>query len=223
MLNHIKFGEGMVKRGAWVVVFGIVINFALFLLKLYIGIASNALSVYCDAVNNLGDVLTCLTALAGFWFIARLDKQRGMRAESLCSFVIGLAIACMGGYFVYNGIDRFLYPLPIAYTYKHALLLFLTIPVKIGMGFAFLAARKRQSSAVLKALMLDCFLDSAMTAFVLMGFFLVAKVQFAVDGIFAIAVGAMILGSALKTIFGEAKFLVNSETDGGTDNESSSK
>lgn len=213
----------MVKRGAWAAGFGIIMNFALFLLKLYIGIASNALSVYCDAVNNLGDVLTCFTALAGFWFVARLDKPRGMRAESLCSFVIGLAIACMGGYFIYNGIDRFLYPLPIAYTQKHAVLLLLTVPIKIGMGFVYFAARKKQPSAVLRALMLDCFLDSAMTAFVLMGFFLVSKVQFAVDGIFAIAVGAMILTSALKTVRGEAKFLINSGEDGGQNDENRSK
>lgn len=213
----------MVKRGAWASVFGVFINFALFLLKLYVGIASNALSVYCDAMNNLGDVLTCLTALAGFWFVAKLDRRRGMRAESLCSFVIGLAIACMGGYFIYNGIDRFFYPLPIAFTQKHAILLCLTIPIKVGMGFVYLAARRKQPSAVLKALMLDCFLDSAMTAFVLMGFFLVAKVQFAIDGIFAIVVGAIILVSSFKSICGEAKFLVNFEADGGSEHEDRNK
>ncbi len=213
----------MVKRGMWAAGLGVFLNFSLFLIKLYVGIASNVLSVYCDAINNLGDVLTCFTALAGFWFAAKLDRQRGARAESLCSFVIGLAIACVGGYFIYSGIDRFFYPLPIAYTQKYALLLFLTIPIKIGMGFLYFAARKKQPSAVLRALMLDCFLDSAMTAFVLMGFFLVSRVRFAADGIFAVAVGALILISALKTICGEAKFLVNSETNGGTDDEKHSK
>ncbi len=209
----------MAKRGMGAVIFGAVMNFALFLLKLYVGIASNSLAVYCDAVNNLGDVLTGLTALAGILLAVRLDRQRGARAESLFSFMIGLAILCVGGYFIYNGIDRFFYPLPIAFTQKNALLLGLTVPIKLCMGLLYYAARKKQASSVLKALMLDSFLDTAMTAFVLIGFFLVTKVQFAVDGVFAVAVGAAVCVSALKTVYGEAKFLINSEENGGSDYE----
>lgn len=203
------------KKSICAVICGIVINFGLFLLKLYIGIASNVLAVYCDAVNNLGDVFTCLTALGGFWLVVRLDRQRGARAESLCSFVIGLVLLTVGSYFMYNGVERLFYPLPIAYATTHAILLLLTLPVKLLLAWIYRIINRSRRSTVLHTLFLDSILDTAMTAFVLFGFFLIPKVQLAVDGIFAIAVGLFVVLNALKTVYTEAKFLINNGANGG--------
>lgn len=78
----------MKKTGISTAVFGTVFNFALFLVKLYIGISSNSLTVYCDAINNLGDAFACLVALIGFIIASKLDERRSSRAQSLCTFVI---------------------------------------------------------------------------------------------------------------------------------------
>ena len=59
----------MGKRGIKIAAFGIVCNFLLFLVKLFVGISSNSLAVYCDSINNLGDIFASLIALFGFIFI----------------------------------------------------------------------------------------------------------------------------------------------------------
>lgn len=199
----------MNKSGIKAAVFGLVLNFILFLVKLYVGISSNSLSIYCDSINNLADTLTCIIALAGFIMIIRLDKKRGQRAESLFSFVIEIVIAVTGCYFVYNGFERYLYPLPIVYSKKYALLIFATIIVKIIMGITYILFNKKENSTVLKALILDSFLDCAITAATLMGLFLITKINFAADGLFAVIIGMVVTVSALKNVIKEAKFIIN--------------
>ncbi len=190
-------------------VFGIAANFILFLIKLYVGISSNSLSVYCDAVNNFGDTLSCAVALIGFILILKLDEIRGKRAQSLCAFVISAVISVTGIYFVYNGIERLIYPLPVDYSNEYALLIFATIFAKIIMGVVFIMLNKKENSVVLKALILDSFLDCFITLFVLMGLFLVTKVNFAVDAVFAVITGMIITGFSIKNIITETKYLIN--------------
>lgn len=199
----------MKSIGIRAAVFGIAANFILFLIKLYVGISSNSLSVYCDAVNNFGDTLSCVVALIGFVLILKLDETRGKRAQSLCTFVISFVISATGVYFVYNGIERLMYPLPVDYSNEYALLIFATIIAKIIMGVVFILFNKKEKSVVLKALVLDSFLDCFITLFVLMGLFLVTKINFAADGIFAILTGMFITAFSIKNIITETKYLIN--------------
>lgn len=197
------------KRKALVAVaIGVGVNFLLFLSKLYIGIATNSLSVYCDAINNLGDTFACGIAAAGFALSARLDERRAGRAQSLATFVISFIIAGTGVYFAYNGLERLLYPLPISYSAGYAAALGATIGVKLLLAFFFRRMQKSAPSPVLKALTLDSVLDCFITLFALMGLFLIVRVNFAADGIFAVLCGAAIAVSAVRSILAEAKFLI---------------
>ena len=187
---------------------GLLFNLLLFLLKFYMGLSTNALTIYCDAVNNLGDTFACGVALFSFVMSRKLGELPSKRAQSLCTFVISLLIAGTGIYFVYNGLDRLFYPLPVSYSTKYAVLIALTIAAKLLMGLLFRAFNKKESSSVLKALALDSFLDCFITLFALMSILLVPKVNFAVDGVFAIITGSIITASAIKNIIAETKFLV---------------
>jgi divalent metal cation (Fe/Co/Zn/Cd) transporter len=62
---------------------------------------------------------------------------------------------------------------------------------------------------VFKAMVLDSFLDCAVTLFALMGLFLITKLNFSIDGIFAIIVGIFVTVSAVKNIIEQTKFLIN--------------
>ena len=190
-------------------VLGLILNLSLFLVKLYIGISANSLSIYCDAINNLGDTFACGVALLGFVLIKKSGERQSARAQSLCTFVISLFIAVTGIYFVYNGSERLLYPLPVSYSLKYAVAISATIVVKILMGLMYKAFDKRVNSPVLKALALDSFLDCFITLAALMSLILIQRVNFAVDGTFAIITGSIITVSAIKNIISEAKFLVN--------------
>lgn len=66
----------MGKSGVNIAVFGIASNFILFLIKLYVGISSNSLAIYCDSVNNLGDTFSCLIALFGFIFMIKTNEKK---------------------------------------------------------------------------------------------------------------------------------------------------
>ena len=190
---------------------GILVNFVLFLIKLYIGIASNVLSIYCDGINNLGDTAACIIAVSGFALCNKLNEAEGLRAQSLANFIISLFIAVCGIYFIYNGLDRVFYPLPISYSVRYAYAVTATIFVKILLGAMFYYVNKKAPSPVLKALLLDSFLDCFITLFAVMGLFLVNRINFAVDGFFALICGSAITVSAIRNIISETKYLITNK------------
>lgn len=199
----------MIKRPAiWAGIIGCTVNFILFLTKLYIGIASNSLAIYCDAINNLGDTFACIIAIMGISLSLKLSSRASDRAQSLADFVISMFIAASGLYFIYNGADRILYPLPISYTAKYALVIVATIFVKMLLCVFFYFANKKMPSPIFKALLLDSFLDCFITLFAIMGLFLVNRINLAVDGFFAVICGLIITASAVKNIISETKFLI---------------
>ena len=187
---------------------GFGVNFVLFLAKLYIGIASNSLAVYCDAINNLGDTFACVIAILGFSLAFRLGERESLRAQSLADFVISLLIAICGIYFIYNGADRLLYPLPVSYSTRYAVIISATVFVKIFLGVFFYHINKKSPSPIIKSLLLDSFLDCFITLFAVLGLFLSNKIRFAIDGYFAIFSGIAITASAIKSIINESKFLI---------------
>lgn len=189
---------------------GLICNFALGLVKLYVGLSSNSLAVYCDAVNSFGDAVLCAGVFAVLVFLKPHDERAKRRIESLLTFCLGLMIAAAGLYFLYCGTERILYPLPIAYLRKYAALLAGTIVVKLALAFAYSVIGKKRDSKPLKALLTDSFLDCAVTLFSLAGLLLSAKLPFAADGVFAVVIGAAVAVSAGKTVVKEAKYLIYS-------------
>lgn len=203
------WGERLGKLGVKTAVFGLAANFGLFLIKLYISVSSNSLSVYCDAVNNLADTLSCAVAFAGFIIILKLDERRSKRVQSLASFLIGIALTVTGLYFAYNGIERLMYPTAVSFSKKYAVLLVITIFVKIIMGIIYVSINRKQNSPVFIALIIDSFLDSAVTLAALLGLSLTIKINYAVDGLVSVIIGIAVASSALKSVINQAKYLVN--------------
>lgn len=199
----------MKKLGITASVLGTVCNLALFFTKLYVGISTNSLSIYCDSINNLGDTLACLIAILGFYLSIKMNGRKAQRTQSLFTFVISLFIAVTGAYFVYNGLERVMYPLKISYSVSYAYIITATVFVKILMGVMYILFNKKSHSPVLKALVLDSFLDAMITLFTLMGLVLVNRVNFAVDGIFAIIIGTMVVISASKNLISQSRYLIN--------------
>lgn len=199
----------MGKTGVKTAVFGFTLNFALFLIKLFVSISSGSLAIYCDGINNLGDTLSCIIALIGFILAIKLNERKNSRAQALASFVIGLILAVTGGYFAYNGVERFLYPVQISYSFKYAILIAVTVIVKLIMGIVYLSVNKKHSSPVYKALITDSFLDCVVTACTLMSLTLSVKINFAIDGIISVIIGIAVAVSAIKSIIEQSKYLIN--------------
>lgn len=199
----------MKKAGVAAAVFGILCNFGLFLAKLYVSISSASLAIYCDAVNNFLDIGSCAVALLAFVIIGRLNEAQSHRLQSLCTFVIELVIAGTGLYFVYNGLQRALYPVPISYTYKYAAVIGATVAAKAAMALVYYRFNKSLDSGIIKALVLDSLLDCGITAFTLIGLLAVPRLGFAADGIFALVLGGIITAGAVKGVITQAKILID--------------
>ena len=200
----------MGKTGIKTAVFGVLCNFILFLTKLFVGISTNSLAIYCDSINNLGDTLSCFIAIAGFVFVLKTNEEKkGGRIQSLSSFVIGIIVAVTGASCVYSGLERFMYPLPVSYSGYFARLICITALVKLVMGFVYMQINKKNPSPVFKALILDSFLDFGTTVSAVSGFFLIEKFGLALDGIIGIAIGMLIFVSSAKSVWQQAKNLVN--------------
>lgn len=200
----------MGKTGIKTAVFGVLCNFILFLIKLYVGISTNSLAIYVDSVNNLGDTLSCLIAIAGFAFVLKTNEEKkGGRIQSLSSFVIGIIVAVTGASCVYSGLERFMYPLPVSYSRNYALLICVTALVKLVMGLVYIRINKNNPSPVFKTLILDSFLDFGITVCAVSGFFLIEYFGLALDGIIGIAIGTAIVVSSAKSVWQQAKNLVN--------------
>lgn len=199
----------MGKTGVKAAIFGLTVNFALFLIKLYVSISSGSLAIYCDGINNLGDTLSCIIALVGFALAIRLDEKKSSRAQSLASFIIGLILAFTGAYFAYNGIERLLYPVPISFLYKYAILISVTALAKLIMGIVYFKINKKHASPVYKTLIMDSFLDCAVTLTTLISLTLSVKINFAIDSILSIVIGITVAVSAVKTLLAQCKYLIN--------------
>lgn len=199
----------MGKKGVFGAVFGLAMNFALFLVKLFVSISSGSLAIYCDGINNLGDTLSCIIALVGFVLIIRHGEKKSMRIQSLASFVIGLILAFTGAYFAYNGVERMMYPVAISYLTKYAVLIAVTIIVKALMGIVYYILNKNSKSPVFKALITDSILDTVITISALLSLTLSVKINFAIDSIISIAIGTIVCVSAVKTVVSQGKYLIN--------------
>ncbi len=191
---------------------GMLTNFLLFCIKLYIGNASFSLTIYCDAINNLGDTFSCGLAMLGFLLALKYsDSLRSERAQSLVAFVISIIIAVTGLFFVYRGLDRLMYPSGVVYTKKYLWLIAASIFVKAALGTLMIRLNKKAASPIISALALDSFLDCFVTVFTLMGTVLITKVNFAFDAYFAFLCGGIIFAQAVRCIVKESKFLINGE------------
>ena len=194
-------------------IIGIAVNFLLFLTKLYVGNAAFSLTIYCDAINNLGDTLSCALAMLGFVFALKFGEEdiRSKRTQSLIAFVISIVIALTGIFFIYRGLDRLMYPAGVTYNGRYNLIIICAVLAKAVLGAIMVYFNKKAPSPIIKALALDSFADCFVTIFTLMGMVLVTKVNFAFDAYFAFVCGAIITVEAIKCITKETKFLISGE------------
>lgn len=207
--NLTKLKGDRLKRQNLILAYsGIVLNLCLFFVKLYVSVSTNSLAIYCDGVNNFADVLACGVAVGGIYMALHLGGERGKRAQSLFSFVIGLFVAVAGAYFAYSGIERLMYPIQVTYAANYAFLILVTAAAKLIYGIFAMICNKKHPSPIICALAKDSVLDCAVTAITFVGLVLVTKINFALDGLLAILIGVSICISAIKNIIEQSKYLI---------------
>lgn len=130
------------------------------------------------------------------------------KAEDLTGFIMAVCVAFTGFYFAYLALDRFMYPRPVNFLVRHALLLALTILVKLALGIVFRGLHKRRNSPVLKTVYMDSFADCGVTAMTLLSFIFSATSGFRADAVFGLILSTVIIINAVKLVISSAKTLL---------------
>lgn len=191
------------------------VNLALFMTKLYIGLRTNSISVYSDAINNMFDSLSGLITLVCMAVILR--KAEGSlrvsisKSENLFSFLTALAMTGAGLYFAYTSLERMMYPTPIWFTYYYLAALLITCAVKAALYFIYGFLGKKSESPVIKVMKYDCILDFFITLMTVITLAVSKSGTYAVDSVFGIIISVIMTVTAVRLLISNGKELVDYE------------
>lgn len=191
----------------------LIVNFLLFGVKLYIGLASNSISIFSDAVNNLFDALSAaLTFTVLLLMLRAADRNAsGMlqKGEQLFSFLISIVVTLTGLYFAYSAAERFMYPAPVWYTRLYLWVLVGSALVKLGLAWFLRAKSRALASPVLKMICFDSVLDFFITCFTVLTLLLSGAEHFSFDALFGLVISIAIIVPAVKMLRSSGAALIN--------------
>ncbi len=201
-----------IKKSILLISIGIVVNIALAAIKMYVGLASNSLCIMLDAMNSFLDTLTCIVTLIVF-IVLLLPKGENApygygRGEYLAGFIVAVVSVVMGGLFFVRSLNRMAMPEPVYYGWQSIVLISVCLPIKLGIGLAYMFANKKIRSQAVRALMLDSFLDMGITATSLVAFAITARVDYAVDAIVGIVMSVVIIAVGIKMVVENVRAIV---------------
>ena len=189
------------------------VNFLLFGVKLYLGLAVNSIAVYADAVNNLFDALSALLTSVCIFALLRtagvFGERQLQKSEQLFSLLISVAVTLTGAYFAYSSLERFMYPTPVWYTPFYVAVLSGTACVKLGLYVFLRRAEKKNASPVLRLMAFDSLLDFFITAVTILTLLLSSRGTFSFDALFGLLISAVILIGAVRQLRGAAGSLLD--------------
>lgn len=192
--------------------FGAGINLVLFIAKLYIGLSTNSIAIYADALGSIADFAVCAAAIVGFCML-KTDKNESFpfglgKIEDLLNLIISAVILITGAAFVYISFERLLYPVPVWYSQLYSVLIAATAAVKLGLAFFYKAMLKKTGASTIKNLQTDSMLDFFITLCTLVSFTLSAKTSFSVDGLAGVIIGIILAAEGLKMTFASAAQII---------------
>lgn len=189
------------RAGKLAGVVGVVCNTLLFLAKLLAGLLSGSVSVAADAVNNLSDAASSVVTLVGFRLSEKPADEEHPFGHARMEYLAGLAVAVMilliGVELAKTGIDKILHPQPMEFGLALAVVLVLSVLLKL-----WLAAFNRRvggviGSATLVAAAADSRNDVLATLAVLAAAALGHVCHINLDGWMGLAVALFILYSGV--------------------------
>lgn len=187
-------------------------NAVLFILKLYVGLSSNSISIYSDGINNLLDSLSGFLATACFlWAIRRTEENKERiigRTEALVSFIMSLAVVFSALCFGYNSLERFMYPTPVWYTDKYFIIILFTLWVKLCMLFVLRLLKKKASSPITRVFAFDGILDVFISAVTLLTLILAKNGTYSADAVIGVLISIFLITGSIKLLAASVKAII---------------
>lgn len=182
---------------------GIALNVVLFVLKLIAGLASGAVSVISDALNNLMDAASSVITLIGFKLAGKKPDKTHPFGHGRIEYVAGLAVSAMiilvGFSLARTGVEKLFDPNNVKLGAASVAILVLSLIIKGYMAFYNYRTGKKISSYTLKAAATDSLCDSAATLAVLVCLIVSNSFGIALDAYCTIAVSVFIMYSGVRS------------------------
>ena len=201
MKNHVHIHKHEVKGSN--LLYSIVLNIVITVAQVVGGIFSGSLALLSDALHNFSDVLSLI-----FSYVAhKLSRRKATlnhtfgykRAEIMAAFINASTLIIVAVYLIYEGVERFFYPQPIA----SGLVIWLSILGIAVNGFSVLLLKKDSSKNLnMKSAYVHLLTDMMASVAVLIGGLLMKFFQwYWVDSLMTliIAVYLIVVGLDLLT------------------------
>ncbi len=196
-------------------IIGILANVLLCVAKLFIGTLSGAVSITADAMNNLSDAASSIVTLVGFKLSESPADDEHPYGHARFEYLSGLAVAAIvviiGFEMLKSAGSKILSPTPIEFSPVVALVLVLSIAVKLWLAYFNHRLGTAIDSATLLATSVDSRNDVISTASVLIAALIEHFTGFGVDGymgllvaIFILYSGACLAKETISPLLGEA-------------------
>lgn len=202
--------EGSMRRayGMLCSVIGICLNILLFAGKYLAGVISGSIAITADAFNNLSDAGSSLITLVGFRFSGmRADAGHPFghgRIEYISGFGVAMVIILMGVELLKSSVGKIMHPEVVEFGWLPAVILAVSICVKLYMAFYNRTIGRRIESEAMKAASMDSLSDSAATTAVLLSMLISHAAGVNLDGWFGCLVACFVLyagvGAAKDTL-----------------------
>lgn len=184
---------------------GIGLNILLFALKLFAGMISGSIAITADALNNLSDALSSVITILGFRLSAkRADPEHPFghgRAEYISGLAVAMLIILMGFELAKSSVEKIFSPSEVSFDLLTAIILVVSILVKLYMMAYNRGWGKKISSATLSATATDSASDALSTLAVLVCMIVSHFTSLDLDGPCGLLVSLFIF----KAGFGAAK------------------
>ena len=196
---------------------GIACNLLLTAVKLTAGALTGSLAITADAMNNLSDATGSIVTLAGFRLAGKPADPHHPYGHARMEYLSGLAVAVLmlfiGFELAKSSVIKIFAPTEVAFSPMVAVLLLISIAVKLWMCLFNRKLGKKIGSAALVATAADsrndCIATAAVLASALVGHF----TRWNVDGLMGLGVAAFILWSGWKTARETISPLLGESTD----------
>lgn len=188
--------------GKFAGIVGIICNVLLCTTKGIIGLLSGSISIVADALNNLSDAASNIISLLGFKLASKpADPEHPYghgRYEYLSGLAVSVIIVVIGVELIQSSIDKILNPTPTEFNLTVAIILIMSILVKLWMTVFNRTIGKRISSTTLEATAVDSRNDVISTTVVLLCAIVSYLTGIDLDGWVGVAVGVFIVYSGIQ-------------------------
>ena len=202
--NNVECEEVRSKYGKVSNVLGIAFNVLLCALKILVGILTASVAVIADALNNLADASSNIVGFIGFKLAERPADEEHPYGHGRYEYIAGLTVAffimVIGFELLVSGVEKIITPTTVDVTVVSAVILAVSILIKLFMCAMYKYAGKKINSNALVASSIDSRNDAISTLAVLGSLIITKYTSVIIDGYVGVLIAAFILIGGVKVV-----------------------